>query len=170
MLDGGTKDYDELEDGDEQEVAAKEQFPFLIIAWLENIATEKFLAYRLLQLTGEFSEVLVNLNCFFTLTVNWNQLKVFLGDIFIVGDLFFAISFQINENIIQFNKKMTILILRKDVSFCWLLIFVNSTGRTKWRRKTSQCGTFSVNLDWKVYFLKPVDNDSSKNDISHHKW
>lgn len=64
MLDGGTKDYDEVEDGDEQEVAAKEQFPFLIIAWFENIATEKFSAYRLLQLTGEFSEGLVNLNCF----------------------------------------------------------------------------------------------------------
>lgn len=31
MLDGGTKDYDEVEDGDEQEVAAKERFPFLII-------------------------------------------------------------------------------------------------------------------------------------------
>ena len=64
MLDGGTKDYDEVEDGDEQEVAAKTQFPFLIIAWLENIATENFSAYRLLQLTGEFSEGLVNLNCF----------------------------------------------------------------------------------------------------------
>ena len=64
MLDGGTKDYDEVEDGDEQEVAAKKQFPFLIIAWLENIAAENFSAYRLLQLTGEFSEGLVNLNCF----------------------------------------------------------------------------------------------------------
>ena len=64
MLDGGTKDYDEVEDGDEQEVAAKEQFPFLIILWRENIATENFSAYRLLQLTGEFSEGLVNLNCF----------------------------------------------------------------------------------------------------------
>ena len=53
MLDGGTKDYDEVEDGDEQEVAAKERFPFLIIVWRENIATKTFSAYRLLQLTGE---------------------------------------------------------------------------------------------------------------------
>lgn len=64
MLDGGTKDYDEVEDGDEQEVAAKERFPFLIIVWRENIATKTFSAYRLLQLTGESYERLVNLNCF----------------------------------------------------------------------------------------------------------
>lgn len=31
MLDGGTKDYDEVEDEDEQEVAAKEYLPFLIM-------------------------------------------------------------------------------------------------------------------------------------------
>lgn len=53
MLDGGTKDYDEVEDEDEQEVAAKEHLPFLIMP-RENVVTKHFSLYRLRQLTGEF--------------------------------------------------------------------------------------------------------------------